>query len=47
MTKIEDLEFLERSAFEAACRHGNPRKLDEAAIIEHYKNDVTILVLKY
>ncbi len=37
IVKEEDLEFLAKSAFEDACRPGNPRDLDEETIIELYK----------
>lgn len=37
IVKVEDLEFLAKSAFEDACRPGNPRELDETTIIELYK----------
>ncbi|MFV0393178.1 MAG: iron-containing alcohol dehydrogenase, partial [Coprobacillaceae bacterium] len=37
IVKEEDLEFLAKSAFEDACRPGNPRELDVATIIDLYK----------
>ena len=38
IVKIEDLDFLSQSAFDDACRPGNPREISVVKIKELYKS---------